>query len=149
MGQLLYDGKDFLIVDFEGEPARSLSMRRIKRSALRDVAGMMRSFDYATFAALFKQVERGNVQADALASFAPWAHYWSHWVSAIFFQAYRQNVRPANLLPASPEELQILLEVNLLAKAVYELGYELNHRPDWLTIPLQGLLRLLSGEAGQ
>ena len=147
LGQVLYTGKDFVIIDFEGEPARPLSERRIKRSPLRDVAGMLRSFDYATYAALFQQLERGNIQPAQLHEFEPWTKYWYTWVSASFLKAYLQVVGTSNLVPKDPLQLQTLLEAHLLEKAVYEVGYELNNRPDWVKIPLEGILHLLQRPA--
>jgi maltose alpha-D-glucosyltransferase / alpha-amylase len=144
LGQVLYTGKDFLIIDFEGEPAIALSERRLKRSPLRDVAGMIRSFHYAAHAALGRQVEHGTLPLAQLAAAAAWAPFWSRWVSAVFFQAYRAAAGPAPFLPPSDEDLQIMLNAYLLRKAIYELGYELNHRPDWVRIPLQGILDLMN-----
>ncbi|MBM3879980.1 MAG: maltose alpha-D-glucosyltransferase [Verrucomicrobia bacterium] len=143
LGQVLYTGKDFLIIDFEGEPARALSERRLKRSPLRDVAGMLRSFHYAAYAALFQQIERGNLglQNEPLA--ASWARFWYHWVSVAFLKAYRRRAGAAPFMPRSDEEFQIMMNAYLLEKAVYELGYELNNRPTWLRIPFQGILQLL------
>jgi maltose alpha-D-glucosyltransferase / alpha-amylase len=144
LGQVLYTGKDFIIIDFEGEPARTLGERRIKRSPLRDVAGMLRSFDYATHAALFQQLERGNIQPGQLAELEPWTRYWYQWVSAIFLKAYFGVVGQSNLVPKDPATLALLLEASLLEKAIYEVGYELNNRPDWVRIPLEGILQLAS-----
>jgi maltose alpha-D-glucosyltransferase/alpha-amylase len=141
LGQLLYTGKDFVIIDFEGEPARPLSERRIKRSPLRDVAGMLRSFHYASHAALTGQA--GGVRPTDGAILAPWAVFWQEWVSASFLKEYLQTAAQGNFLPRSVEELRVLLDVLLLDKVVYELEYELNSRPDWVNIPLQGLLQLL------
>jgi maltose alpha-D-glucosyltransferase/alpha-amylase len=143
LGQVLHTGKDFLIIDFEGEPARSLSERRLKRSPLRDVAGMLRSFHYCAFAALYNQHEKGAMSAETVARLAPWARFWSHWAGAIFLRAYLSRARAGTFLPASTAELKTLLEVNLLNKALYELGYELNNRPAWLRIPLEGILELM------
>ncbi len=145
LGQVLYTGKDFVIIDFEGEPARPLSERRIKRSPLRDVAGMLRSFHYAAYAALFDQEAEGVYAShpEALAALEPWARFWYLWVSAVFLKTYREVAHQASFLPRAREELQVLLDAYLLEKAVYELGYELNNRPDWVRIPLQGILQLL------
>src|SRR5216117_3969702 len=82
LGQVLYTGKDFVIIDFEGEPARSLGERRIKRSFLRDVAGMIRSFDYATCSALLRELELGNLAAEQLSAIEPWTRFWYGWSSA-------------------------------------------------------------------
>ncbi len=149
LGQVLYTGKDFVIIDFEGEPARPLSERRIKRSPLRDVAGMLRSFHYAAYTALFDQEAEGVYAShpEALAALEPWARFWYHWVSAVFLKTYREVANQASFLPRAREELQVLLDAYLLEKAAYELGYELNNRPDWVRIPLQGILQLL-GAAG-
>jgi len=143
LGQVLHTGKDFLIIDFEGEPARSLSERRLKRTPIRDVAGMLRSFHYAAFAALYHQLEKGAIHPEAASRLEPWARFWSHWVSEIFLGAYLSRARTGQFLPATDAELKILLEVNLLNKATYELGYELNNRPAWLKIPLEGILQLM------
>jgi maltose alpha-D-glucosyltransferase/alpha-amylase len=143
LGQVLYTGKDFLIVDFEGEPARSLVERRIKRSPLRDVGGMLRSFDYAAHAALFHEMDRGTLPATHLDRAVVWARLWQQWVSATYLRAYCERAGAASFMPATREELRVMLEAYLLEKAVYELGYELNNRPDWLRIPLQGIRQLI------
>jgi maltose alpha-D-glucosyltransferase/alpha-amylase len=140
LGQVLYTGRDFIIIDFEGEPARPLSERRIKRSPLRDVAGMLRSFHYASYTALFGQVP--GVRPEDFPALEPWAYFWYTWVSVAFLKAYLTTAKDEPFLPKDPIELQVLLEAFLLEKAVYELGYELNNRPDWLKVPLQGLLQL-------
>jgi maltose alpha-D-glucosyltransferase / alpha-amylase len=145
LGQVLYTGKDFVIIDFEGEPARSISERRIKRSPLKDVAGMLRSFHYATYATLYKRLEQGSVTPEQFSRVEPWAHFWQAWVSAVYLKAYLDETGSAGFLPASEEELEILLEAYVMEKAIYELGYEVNHRPEWLKIPLQGLLQLAPG----
>ncbi|HEY0514239.1 MAG TPA: putative maltokinase, partial [Thermoanaerobaculia bacterium] len=147
LGQVLYTGRDFVILDFEGEPSRSLSERRLKRSPMRDVGGMVRSFQYAAYVALFEEVSSGVASPDSALALESWALYWERWVSATFLQAYLDRVRGAAFLPPSREELEILLDSYLLEKAIYELGYELNHRPDWVRIPLRGIRQIL-GDAG-
>jgi maltose alpha-D-glucosyltransferase/alpha-amylase len=139
LGQVLYTGKDFIIIDFEGEPARSLSERRLKRSALKDVAGMLRSFHYAAYHATYS----GTVRPEDLAAVEQWANFWQIWVSAVYLKTYLDTAGPANFLPRERGELQILLNALCLEKAIYELGYELNNRPDWVSIPLMGILQLL------
>jgi maltose alpha-D-glucosyltransferase/alpha-amylase len=143
LGQVLYTGKDFVIIDFEGEPSRPLSERRLKRSALSDVAGMLRSYHYATRVGLRDQAASGLVRDVDVARLEPWIRFWHFWVSASFLRAYRRTAAGASFLPATREDVLLLLEVHLLDKAVYELGYELNNRPDWLSVPIQGLLELL------
>jgi maltose alpha-D-glucosyltransferase/alpha-amylase len=137
LGQVLFTGKDFVIIDFEGEPARSLSERRLKRSPLRDVAGMIRSFHYAAQTALTKQVSDTASQ---------WAQHWYTWVAAGFLNAYLDTIKPEGLLPEDHDQLRILLDAFLFDKAVYEVGYELNNRPDWVKVPLQGILQMLAAE---
>jgi maltose alpha-D-glucosyltransferase / alpha-amylase len=141
LGQVLYTGRDFVIIDFEGEPARPLSQRRIKRSPLRDVAGMLRSFHYASYAALYGQVP--GVRPEDFAALEPWAHFWYTWVSVTFVKAYLETANQASFLPGERADRQMLLDVFLLEKAIYELGYELNNRPEWVEVPLQGMLQLL------
>ena len=143
LGQVLYTGKDFVIIDFEGEPARALSERRLKRSPLRDVAGMIRSFHYAAYSALLRQAPLAPHPEDDLPVLAHWAQYWYIWVSVTFLKSYLSGVRQARLLPEDPEQSRILLHAYFLEKALYEIGYELNNRPDWLEVPLQGILQLI------
>jgi maltose alpha-D-glucosyltransferase/alpha-amylase len=135
LGQVLYTGHDFVIIDFEGEPTRSLYERRLKRLALRDVAGMLRSFSYASHAALRAQ----QVPAD----FARWARFWTDSVSAVFLNSYLATAGKASWLPQNAEDLELQLTTMLLEKALYELRYELNLRPDWVPIPLRGILDLV------
>ena len=147
LGQVLFTGSDFIIIDFEGEPARPISERRIKRSALRDVAGMLRSFQYAAHAALLRRCETEPSPAD-IEGLALWADFWQRWVSAEFLKSYLQAAAGGRFIPGSRDELRILLGALLLEKAVYELSYELNNRPDWVGIPLRGIQQLLGLTAG-
>ncbi|MDQ4129713.1 MAG: putative maltokinase, partial [Actinomycetota bacterium] len=148
LGQVLNTGRDFVIIDFEGEPARPLGERRLKRSVLRDVAGMLRSFDYAAYAGLFEQIERGLVAPGGhAAELERWTRYWHTWVSATFLRAYLAAIGQVSLVPRDQDMLRLLLDVYLLEKAIYELGYELNNRPGWVRIPLQGVLRLIGEES--
>ncbi|MDR4493025.1 MAG: maltose alpha-D-glucosyltransferase [Nitrospirales bacterium] len=142
LGQVLYTGKDFVIIDFEGEPARPLNVRRLKESPLRDVAGMLRSFHYAAQASSIGLVP--GVRPEDSATLEPWAQYWQTWVSVSYLQAYLSVKDVRKILPISPEDIQILLNAYLLQKAIYELGYELNNRPDWVKIPLNGILQILA-----
>ena len=143
LGQVLFTGKDFKIIDFEGEPARSLGERRLKRSPLRDVAGMIRSFDYAVNDTIRKMAESGVVKEEETDRVRAWARYWHFWVSVAFVQAYLEEARKGTYLPATEDDFKLLLTVLLLEKAVYEVSYELNNRPAWLGIPAQGIIGLL------
>ena len=145
LGQVLYTGKDFIIIDFEGEPARPISVRRLKQSPLRDVAGMLRSFHYAVYTTLLKQT--ADIRPEDLAAFDPWARVWYLWVSAAFLKAYCAVAGQGAFLP-DREERQVLLNAYLLEKVLYELRYELNSRPDWVNVPLQGILDLVEAAQG-
>ncbi|HEV7515003.1 MAG TPA: putative maltokinase, partial [Thermoanaerobaculia bacterium] len=149
LGQVLYTGRDFVILDFEGEPARPLSERRLTRSPLRDVAGMLRSFHCAAHAAFLAEAERGVVQGPALQALSGWLHFWERSAAAAFLGAYlaRSRAGSALYLPPTRPELSLLLDVFLLEKAVHELGTELNHRPDWVGVPLAGILQVLGEPA--
>lgn len=136
LSQVLFTGKDFVIIDFEGDPARPLSERRIKRSPLRDVAGMTRSFHYAAYSDLLRRV---SVRPEDTALLEPWADVWYQYVSGVFLRSYLNTVGRAPFLPDGREELEILLQTFILEKAVYELGYELNNHPDWAIIPIRGI----------
>jgi maltose alpha-D-glucosyltransferase/alpha-amylase len=139
LGQLLYTGKDFVITDFEGEPARALSERRTKRSPLRDVAGMLRSFDYAAVSAL----KSGHIRAEDAPGLEPWSRFWNHWVSVVFLKSYLAVAPQGGFLPKSKDEMKTLLDIYVLEKAIYELGYELNNRPEWVGVPIQGILEIV------
>jgi len=136
LGQVLETGDDFVIIDFEGEPLRSLAVRREKRSPFRDVAGMLRSFDYSAHAAL-------ESQAPHRALLAPQADQWPAKARRAFLDAWLHTTRGALFRAATPAEEDRLLEAFLLEKALYEVVYEINNRPTWLHIPLHGVLALL------
>ena len=139
LGQVLFTGKDFIIIDFEGEPARSLTERRLKRAALRDVAGMLRSFHYAAFHAIYSR----DIRPEDIPAVEQWANFWQVWVSAVYLRTYLDLAGTADFLPKNQGELQILLSALCLEKAIYELRYELNSRPEWVNIPLLGILQFL------
>jgi maltose alpha-D-glucosyltransferase / alpha-amylase len=145
LGQVLWTGRDFVIIDFEGEPARPLGERRLKRSPLRDIAGMLRSLQYATASTLEDQLERGVVTAGQPnhESLAAWLDWWLAWTSAAFLEGYLAVADGQPFLPSDPDHTQILLDAFLLEKAVYELGYEMNNRPEWVGIPLAGIQQVL------
>jgi trehalose synthase-fused probable maltokinase len=143
LGQVLYTGADFVIVDFEGEPARPLSQRRLKRSPLQDVAGMLRSFHYAAHAPLLASTGSVNVADSNRDKLNGWAEVWAKWVSDHFLDEYLETTRGAEFLPPRREEITALLHLHVLEKAVYELGYELNNRPEWVAIPLEGICKTL------
>jgi maltose alpha-D-glucosyltransferase/alpha-amylase len=133
LGQVLYTGTDFMIIDFEGEPARPLAERRAKALALKDVAGMLRSYQYAAYSGI-----------DAsLPAVEAWAEFWNGWVSAAFLKAYFSRAQGQVFAPASEVERRTLLQAFLLQKALYELAYELNNRPNWVGIPIRGILSLI------
>ncbi len=140
LGQVLYTGNDFVILDFEGEPARSLSERKIKRSVYRDLAGMLRSFDYAAFNVL---MQNQAIRPEDRKALEPWAELWSYYVGQHFIDVYTQQTEGSGLIPKEPRQRELLLRSYLMNKAIYELNYELNNRPEWLPIPMNGILRLI------
>jgi len=139
LGQVLVHEGDIVILDFEGEPARPLAERRAKTSPLRDVAGMLRSFSYAALTALNAATITRREDVERL---APWAALWETWVGAMFLRSYLAVTADAAILPSQTQALDVLLQAFMVNKALYELGYELNNRPDWVNVPLSGLLRL-------
>lgn len=140
LGQALYTGKDFVLIDFEGEPARPLSERRLKRTALRDVGGMLRSFHYAAYTALLQRVAVRGVDVPTL---EPWAELWIETVGRVFLRAYLDAADGARFVPPDRVHLRVLLDTCLLDQTIYEIGYEMNNRPDWIGIPLSGLDQIL------
>ncbi|RAW00931.1 maltose alpha-D-glucosyltransferase [Pseudochryseolinea flava] len=143
LGQVLFTGKDFVITDFEGEPARTYSERRLKRCALRDVAGMIRSFHYAAYGSLFLD---NQIREEDFGKLMPFVEQWYHYMSSIFMNAYLEAVEGTNLIPNNKRDLETLMTTFLLEKAIYELNYELNNRPDWVIIPLRGIKALMKKE---
>src|SRR6202011_1459133 len=139
LGQLLFTGKDFVILDFEGEPARPLGERRLKRSALIDVAGMLRSFNFAAYHGLLESRTVRPVDQPTLETYAD---LWSTAASQVFLKTYLAKAGNASFIPKDPEDLRLLLRSFLILKALYELRYELNNRPKWVAIPLRGILSL-------
>jgi maltose alpha-D-glucosyltransferase/alpha-amylase len=143
LGQVLSTGRDIVIVDFEGEPARPLGERRRKRSALVDVAGMIRSFHYAAQNAVLDRTGRNGVRVEDRGRLEPWLSAWYLWASSTFLRAYREAAGSASFVPLDETEFGRLLDALLLDKAIAELGYELNNRPDWARVPLLGIRELL------
>jgi maltose alpha-D-glucosyltransferase/alpha-amylase len=139
LGRALRVRTDYVILDSEGEPARSLAERRSKQSPLKDVAGMLRSLAYAVYVSLISYTARRPEDYDKL---EPWARLWECSTSAAFLRAYREAASGAAFLPASTDDLRALLSVYILDKALCELSYELNNRPGWARIPLIGILSL-------
>jgi len=140
LGQVLRTEEDFVIIDFEGDPAQSIAERRAPQSPLKDVAGMIRSYGYAAYAALFAFAVHAPEDYAAL---EPWAGTWAHWAADAFLQSYLAAIGPASLLPRDPAAQTRLLAAFALDKTCRELGYELHNRPDWLRIPLAGLHKLI------
>jgi len=138
LGQVLVAGREPVFIDFEGEPARSLGERRLRRSPLRDVAGMVRSFHYASRAAL-REVIEGHA-AGTGTDLERWALGWYLWTGRAYLEGYLAVARASGLPGGSLAEQRFLLDTFVLDKAFYELEYELDHRPGWAEIPLRGLL---------
>jgi maltose alpha-D-glucosyltransferase/alpha-amylase len=143
LGQVLRAEEDFIILDFEGEPARPIAERRARHSPVKDIAGMVRSFSYAAYAALFAFTVHAP---DDYRVLEPWAETWQRAVSDVFVASYRAalTVEPSgsDIIPEG-QAWNVLFRAFLLQKAFYELSYELNHRPEWIRIPLLGILKLI------
>jgi maltose alpha-D-glucosyltransferase/alpha-amylase len=138
LDQALWTGKDFVIIDFDGGHDVALSERRRKRSALRDVAGLIRSFHYAAYTGLYEGIVRESDRART----QPWADMWHAWISATFMRGYRETAGAAVFLPRQREELSKLLEMSILSKAFVELGHELINPREHVTIPLHGIAQM-------
>jgi maltose alpha-D-glucosyltransferase/alpha-amylase len=143
LSNVLYSGSDWVITNFEGDPYRPLSERRIKRSALRDVATMLRSFHYVSHAALFGDVPGIVSGREAHTQLEKWAKTWYQWVSAVFLENYLRVASSAQFLPQRDEEIRILLGSYMIERTLTEIEYELEHRPEWVRIPVHGILEQL------
>jgi maltose alpha-D-glucosyltransferase/alpha-amylase len=148
LGQVLFTVNDFVIMDFEGEPERPISERRLKRSALRDVAGMLRSYHYACEKGLADATAAGVVPDGRLPEVREALDDWYAWVTHSFLRGYFSVADAGKFVPKAQRDRDLLLGVFVLEKALYELRYELNNRPDWVGIPLRGVLRALASGEG-
>jgi maltose alpha-D-glucosyltransferase / alpha-amylase len=148
LGQVLWTGKDFYLIDFEGEPSRSLGWRRLKRPAAFDLAGMIRSFHYAGQAAALRvTLEFGKtVETGLRDKYEDWLAFWHRSVSGCFLDAYLEVSRASPFLPSSRSQVTQLLDFFRLEKALYELGYEVNSRPTWVDIPARGIVDIVRSE---
>jgi len=140
LGQVLFTGTDYLIIDFEGEPESSITDRKIKHSPLKDVAGMIRSFHYAVCAKLYFSSETKGINPLRLQKAAD---RWYKLITDAYLDAYMNTMGNISGIFGNRTELNFLLQLHLLEKSVYELGYELNGRPDWIRIPLKGIQQVL------
>jgi maltose alpha-D-glucosyltransferase / alpha-amylase len=140
LGNVLYTGRDFLVQNFEGDTSKPMSERRIKRSAFRDVACMIRSFHYVSHAVLFNHVPGIVSGRESHPQLERWAKAWYQWVSALFLRGYLRAAGKASFIPATHQEIAALLQAYTLEKALIEVDYELENRPDWIRIPLNGIL---------
>ncbi|RTL48943.1 MAG: maltose alpha-D-glucosyltransferase [Bradyrhizobiaceae bacterium] len=143
LGQLLIAKDDIFIIDFEGEPRRSLAERRRKAPVARDIAGLLRSIDYAAGAALQRTLQTGPDDDGHLAATLD---AWRWHAAKTFLAAYHETLGDASLWPDDPQSCGDMLKFFLIEKVFYEIEYELMHRPDWLRVPLSGAVRILQGQ---
>jgi len=142
LDQILWTGKDFVFVDFEGDPNLPISERRLKRSPLADVARLVRSFHHAAYAGFHRQVELGAIAPENLPKYEPWVRHWNRAVSRAYLQAYCERVRDSALLPNDEDKLRMLLLAYVLHEVVDELGRELRAHSDNVRAPLQAIITL-------
>jgi maltose alpha-D-glucosyltransferase/alpha-amylase len=143
LSQILWTGKDFVFIDFEGESSIPISERRLKHSPLRDVAMMLRSFHYAAAKGLEQHVQRGSIPPENMLRFQSWLRYWNLWVGVAYLKAYFQTISSANILPQNEDSMRIMLRAYLLDRAMNELGRQLKEDGAHLEIPLTGILVFL------
>ena len=146
LGQVLWTGTDVVFIDFEGEPGAPMAQRTIKRSPLADVAGLVRSFDYAGRMAVQRAVERGRIGDSDLTAVDGWRRRWTDAVTARLVDAYFAAIDDAGLIPDDDGDRRLLLDVYMLVKAMYEVRYELSNRPDWVGWPIAAIVDLLGDE---
>ena len=143
LANVLYTGSDFIIKNFDGDYTRPMSERRLKRSPIKDVASMVRSLHYISHAVLFNHVPGIVTTQDADWRLERWAKAWYQWVSALFLRGYFETAGGADWLPQTQPEIKALLDAYTLEKGLMEIEYELENRPDWIRIPLHGVLEQL------
>lgn len=142
LGQVLLSNGDFVILDFEGEPESTIRDRKVKQSPLKDVAGIIRSFHYAVFATIFNANDFSSEEAD-LVEFG--GRYYRA-IVAVFLHTYIRTAMAGGLNIGYTDEIDFLLRYHIFEKAIYELGYELNSRPEWVIIPLKGIMQILNND---
>jgi maltose alpha-D-glucosyltransferase/alpha-amylase len=147
LGQVLYTGRDLFIIDFEGEPGRTRAERERLRSPTADLASMLRSFHYAALGVLTGELRGSRVRDEDRAALEPWGEFHYYWSAVSFLRSYFAEMGKSALLPATPAEIALLLDVHLIEKALSELSYELDMRPNWVALPLRGLLDILDSES--
>ncbi|MEJ7800727.1 MAG: hypothetical protein WKF60_09415, partial [Ilumatobacter sp.] len=143
LGQILWTGHDIVFIDFEGEPGQPIGQRRIKRSPLGDVAGLLRSFDYAGRVAIDTMIERGRVTGNDLDALETWRRRWTELSQQELLTAYRDEMADTDLIPEDDDDLTLLLDVYVITKSLYEVRYELANRPAWVAWPMSSLVELL------
>ena len=144
LGQILWTGSDVVFIDFEGEPGAPMAQRTIKRSPLADVAGLVRSFDYAGRMAVHRAVERGRIGDADQPGVERWRERWTNAVTELLLQSYFDALGDSDLIPSDDADRRLLLDVYTLIKALYEVRYELSNRPDWVAWPISSIIELLS-----
>ncbi|MDB5192350.1 MAG: treS, partial [Segetibacter sp.] len=140
LGNILFTGKDIAINNFIGDPNRTFSERRLKRSPLRDVAGMVRALHYVAYEGFFLNT---HLPKEDVKGLMPFAELWSHYMSQFFIHAYLETVQFSSFIPKEKDDLKMMLETYLLEKAIHDLNYELNHRPEWAVVPLRVIKSIL------
>jgi maltose alpha-D-glucosyltransferase/alpha-amylase len=146
LGQVLYTGRDLFVIDFDGEPGRARAERERLRSPMSDVASMLRSFHYAAFGGFTGELRGSRVRDEDRPALEPWADFHYYWSASAFLRAYFAEMGTSSLLPATRQDVALLLDIHLIEKALSELSYELDNRPQWVELPLRGLLAVLESE---
>ena len=141
LGQVLVKDDDFYILDFEGEPESTIRDRKVKQPPLKDIAGLFRSFHYAIYATIFNNIDLYKYDQEHLFEAGEIIY---QYLKSVFMETYVTKVQAANLNIGYNQERIFLLKYSMLEKAVYELGYELNSRPQWAVIPLKGISNIIN-----
>jgi maltose alpha-D-glucosyltransferase/alpha-amylase len=140
LSKVLYNGKDFVIIDFEGSPTRSTGERMLKRSPLRDVASMISSFRQVAYSTL---IQHASLRPEDISTLEPWVELWYYYISGVFLHSYLNTVEKAILIPKERKELEELLQAFILEREAYELGWELRNSPELAIIPIKGIKQIL------
>jgi maltose alpha-D-glucosyltransferase/alpha-amylase len=143
LGRVLHTGRDLYIVGFAGDPTRSPLEVRVKRTPLRDVASMLRSFEFAVDRVLYGPGARGVIRPEDVQVLEPWGHFWERWMGATLLGSYLDGMKDTKVLPTDQHDLERLLTASLIERSLLALEEELRLRPDHAGIPIRGLLELV------